>query len=245
MTTTAENLRDLHALHQRANALRDRLESGPKTVETRRSLFARRKADLEAGLESLKHDKGQIKSKETQSQSIHARVADLRSKLNATKKQAEYDAIRNQIAAENLAASKLEDEALELMSRVETVESELKTRGADVAKLGTEVEALAAEVEAKAEGQRTQLAALEAAILEAENVIPADVRDQYLRVVKGRGADGMAPAESRACTGCNVTVTHQMLNELINGESLVFCKSCGRILYLPESELDSARRGKR
>ena len=33
--TTAENLRDLHELHQRAKALRDRLSSGPKTLAVR------------------------------------------------------------------------------------------------------------------------------------------------------------------------------------------------------------------
>ncbi len=32
MPATADNLRDLHLLHQRAKALRDRLTSGPKTA---------------------------------------------------------------------------------------------------------------------------------------------------------------------------------------------------------------------
>ena len=64
--------------------------------------------------------------------------------------------------------------------------------------------------------------------------IPADQREQYLRNVKGRGADAMAFVEGGACSGCFVSVTTQMMNELINSHSLVFCKSCGRILYLPE-----------
>ena len=72
--------------------------------------------------------------------------------------------------------------------------------------------------------------------------IPDDQRDQYRRVIKQRGADAMASVETSACTGCFVSVTAQMLNELINAESLVFCKSCGRLLYLHEDERPAGRR---
>jgi predicted nucleic acid-binding Zn-ribbon protein len=242
MPTTADNLRELHSLHQRAKAIRDRLASGPKTVASRRTVLAKREADLASARDALKHAKGSIKSKETQVQSIRNRVDELRAKLNVTKKQVEYDAIRNQIANDNLAASKLEDEILELMGEVETKEAELKAQESDVSKLAAELESLARDVEGKAESQRAQLAELEAAIVEAENIIPADVRDQYRRVVKGRGAEGMAAVEHGACSSCFVSVTAQMMNELINGESLVFCKSCGNILYLAEEEANALRR---
>ncbi len=48
MTATAEHLRDLHQLHQRAKALRDRLTSGPKTLAARQAALANRQAALEA-----------------------------------------------------------------------------------------------------------------------------------------------------------------------------------------------------
>ena len=44
----------------------------------------------------------------------------------------------------------------------------------------------------------------------------------------------MAQVEDGACHGCYVAITPQMHNELINGHALVFCKTCGRILYLAE-----------
>ena len=62
------------------------------------------------------------------------------------------------------------------------------------------------------------------------------------RVVKGRGAEGMSAVEHGACSSCFVSVTAQMTNELINGQSLVFCKSCGNILYLAEEDANALRR---
>ncbi len=242
MPTTADNLRELHHLHQRAKAIRDRLGSGPKTVASRRTVLEKRQADLDAALAALKKTKADAKNREVQAQSIRNRVDDLRAKLNVTKKQGEYDAIRNQIAQDNKVADKLEDEALELLSQAESKEAELKMQEADVKQFRQDLEALAHEVESKAESYQAQLGELETAIIEAENIIPGDVRDQYRRVVKGRGADGMAPVENSACSGCYVSVTAQMLNDLINDDVLVFCKSCGRILYLPEEESNALRR---
>lgn len=241
MPTTADNLRELHNLHQRAKAIRDRLVSGPKTVAARQAVLEKRQSDLEAAAIALKKTKADAKNRETQAQSIHNRVDDLRGKLNLTKKQAEYDAIRNQIAQDNKVADKLEDEALELMAQAEQKEGELKDQEAEAARLRQDLKALTLEVQSKAESDKALLTELEAAIVEAEDIIPGDVRDQYRRVVKGRGADGMAPVEQGACAGCYVSVTAQMLNDLINGDVLVFCKTCGRILYIAEEESNALR----
>src|SRR5436309_2357965 len=97
MPATAENLRELHALHQRAKAIRDRLTSGPKTLATRQAVLAARQGALEEARRALKDAKAQAHAKETQLKGSQARSDELRVKLNTIKKQAEYDAIRNQL----------------------------------------------------------------------------------------------------------------------------------------------------
>src|SRR5690348_11250870 len=47
MSATADTLRELHHLHQRAKSLRDRLTSGPKTLAARQLGLANRLAALE------------------------------------------------------------------------------------------------------------------------------------------------------------------------------------------------------
>ena len=53
MPATADNLRDLHLLHQRARALQDRLSSGPKTLAARQAALAARQAELETAKKAL------------------------------------------------------------------------------------------------------------------------------------------------------------------------------------------------
>ena len=88
----------------------------------------------------------------------------------------------------------------------------------------------------------SQLAELEAGIVEAESFIDEDSRDRYRRTVKQHGADALAAVEGSACSGCHVSVTGQMLNELINGQHLQFCLSCGRMLYLADDDQQVIRR---
>ncbi len=242
MPATADNLRDLHLLHQRAKALRDRLASGPKTLDARKQALDKRKADLDKLQAEIKKAKADQKNKEVQIQSIKVKTDDLRVKLNSIKKQVEYDAIRNQIATDNAGVVKIENEVLELMVLVEAKEAEFKTQDGEMKKLEADLAALTADFEAKAAGHQAQLQELEAGIAEAETIIPEDQRDQYRRVIKSRGADAMATVEGHACTGCFVTVTAQMMNELINAADIVFCKSCGRVLYLHEDEAPVGRR---
>jgi predicted nucleic acid-binding Zn-ribbon protein len=242
MTTTAENLRELHALLQRAKALRDRLISGPKTLAARQAALAKRRSDVEAAREALKKSKADIKNKEVQVKSLRERTDELRVRLNTIKKQVEYDALRNEIAHHNLSASKTEDEILELMSKGEAQESELKIAESELAKHSAEVEALAREIDEKTQSCKTQLDEIDLAVSSAEEIIPEEMRDQYRRVIKQRGADAMAQVEDGSCLGCFVAVTSQMLNELINAESLVFCKTCGRVLYLAEENHPNLKR---
>ena len=245
MTATAADLRELHLLHQRARALRDLLDSGPKTLATRQAILLKRQAELEAARKALLDTKAQAKKREVQLQGMQGKSEELRVKLNAIKKQVEYDAIRNQLAHDNLAQDKIQDEILEAYLKVDDQTAVLAAQDAEAQKLADEVQALRNEIQTKAEGQRAQLEQLERAITEAEAIIPDDQREQYLRSVKQRGADALASAEHNACSGCYVSVTAQMLNELINGGHLVFCKSCGRVLYLAEEDRPVTKRSKR
>ena len=246
MPVTAENLRDLHELHQRAKALRDRLASAPKTLAQRQAVLAGRQAALEVARKELQDSRVQVKTREHQLQGLQTKLDDLKVKLNQARKNEEYKAIQNQIAHDTATLGRLEDEALEAMTRSDTQVAGVATLEGELGKLVADVAAQKAQVEAQAVEQGAKLRELEAAIAEAEAIIAEDQREQYRRNVKQRGADAFAAVEGGACTGCFVSVTAQTINELINCTTLIFCKSCGRMLYLAEEEQPvTARRSAR
>ncbi len=248
MTATADNLRDLHLLHQRAKSIRDRMTSGPKSIAARQIALVTRQKNLEASRKALQDARVQLKKKEHSVQGLNTKVDDLTVKLNQAKKNEEYKAIQNQIALDRNAIEKHEGDMLEEMVKVDELATALAAEEAEVKKFAAELAAMTAKVEAEAAGQRQQLSELENAIVEAESIIPIDVRERYRRTVKQYGADAMAPvnydkkSQLGSCSGCYVSVTAQAVNELINGHHMSFCKTCGRILYLPDDEIHNTQR---
>jgi predicted nucleic acid-binding Zn-ribbon protein len=242
MPATAESLRDLHHLHQRARALRDRLRSAPKTLAARQAAVASRQAELEAARKALQDTKIQLKKHEHSLQGIETKVDDLKVKLNLVKKNEEYKALQNQIAHENTAKAKLEEEILLALEAIESRTAEVAQLEADVKRVAAETTTLKQQIDEQTLTHKSQLQELEAAITAAEIIIPENFRDRYRRIVGRYGADALAACEDGSCLGCFTAVTAQMRNDLINNESLTFCLSCGRLLYLADAELADPRR---
>jgi uncharacterized protein len=242
MPATAENLRDLHQLHQRARALQDRLSSGPKTLAARQVALVARQAELETARKVLQDAKIGLKKHEHSLQAVESKIDDFKIKLNQVKKNEEYKALQNQIAHDNAAKSKLEELVLQALDVIETKTAELAKLDGDVKRFTAELTAFRQQIEEQNVAQKAQLRELETAITGAEIAIPEDFRDRYRRIVSRYGADALAVCEDGACHGCFTAVTPQMQNDLINGASLCFCLSCGRLLYLPEPEIANTRR---
>ncbi|HZW30531.1 MAG TPA: C4-type zinc ribbon domain-containing protein [Isosphaeraceae bacterium] len=242
MAATAENLRDLHHLHQRARALRDRLSSAPKRLAARQAALAARQAELEAARKAVQDAKVQLKKHEHSLQGLETKIDDLKVKLNQVRKNEEYKALQNQIAHDQTARAKLEEEILLALEAIETQTAEVARREAEVKRVAGETAALRQQIEEQAVAHKSQLQELETAITAAETIIPETFRDRYRRIVARYGADALAACEDGSCLGCFTAVTAQMRNDLINDESLTFCLSCGRLLYLAEAELADPQR---
>jgi predicted nucleic acid-binding Zn-ribbon protein len=132
-----------------------------------------------------------------------------------------------------MAGSVLADEILETMEKVDQLEvnaGEVKTRleagKNDLAKFRDNV---------ASEGRLIagDISRLEAELVEAEKRLPGEFREDYRRVIRGKGAEGMAKMEAGVCEGCGQKVTLNMQNHLLLGMA-VFCTSCGRLLYTAE-----------
>lgn len=245
MPATAESLRDLHELHRRARALRDRLSSGPKTLAARHAALATRQAEVDAAKKALQDAKMHVKKHEHTLKGIETRIDDLKTKLNQVKKNDEYKALQNQIAHDDTAKGKAEEDILLALEDVETRTATMARLEAEVKTFTAEVAALQQQISQQAGNQKDQLRELETAILQAEVAIPENHRDHYRRIVARYGADALAACEDGACLGCYTSVTPQMMNELINRDSLTFCLSCGRLLYFVAPEATASRRATR
>jgi predicted nucleic acid-binding Zn-ribbon protein len=233
MAANAELLELLHRIHRQLADLREREERGPRQVKAREINAAKLEAELAAAQDAVRQAKVTSDRKQLDLKANEQRIADWRVKLNACSNNKEYQTMIDQIAAAEMAGSVLADEILEGMEKADQLElavAEVKTRleagKNDFAKFR---DAVASEGQSIA----ADITRLEGELAEAEKRLPAEFRDDYRRVIRGKGAEGMAKMEAGVCEGCGKQVTLNMQNHLLLGKP-VYCTACGRLLYTAE-----------
>lgn len=227
-------LRDLHLLHQRIDALRQKRDRGPRQLEARRALIARHEEDLRQNLDELKRLKMRAHEKESYRRGLESRASELQIKINQAKDNNEYAALVAEREATRAAAGALEDEILDLLFRQDELAQANQQAEAELERMRKELEQFQMALEQEQGGIARQLADAEQELHRAEAQLPGELQDNYRRLVNSRGKDALAVVERNSCTGCFTSITAQMYNQLLAHE-LVLCKSCGRILYLDTS----------
>jgi len=238
MEVPADVLRNIHMLHCRIRSLRERIERGPRQLEARRARVKEAEQELEALNNEIKQLKVRAHDKETQRLAMENRVKDLHNKLMQAKSNEEYSALMAERDSVKAAAGALEDEILELLFRQDDLAEKRKEKEAELQRMKKELEEFERALLEERGGLTNQLHEAEQELREAEQKLPLQLYEEYQRILSSRGHEALAPVEQNSCTGCFTTITAQMKNLLLANE-LVFCSSCGRILYLNEKSVAS------
>jgi predicted nucleic acid-binding Zn-ribbon protein len=232
MSVTAAALRELHRIHQQLAELRDRAERGPKQVRAREANVTQLETRLAEAKERTKQTQMAVDRKQLDLKAGEQKIVDLRVKLNACSSNREYQALLEQIAAAEMAGSVLSDEILEGLEKIDQLTGQAKEAEKNLAAGKQELDKARLSIEESAKTIRADVTRLEAELAQAEKALPADFKADYQRIVRSKGADSLAVVDDGVCTGCGQQITLNMQNEL-KLSKLVFCKSCGRLLYLP------------
>ena len=232
-------LRSLHHVLKMRTDLRDRLERGPRRIrvaETAEQSFVQ-------NLENLKNErlKTQLAADEKQ---LHlaereARIETAKIQRNGVSSNREYQLLTDQIAADETANTVLQDEILELLEKLDELESQIQTAEAELEQARSETARVRDAVLKEREQLQQELDQVQRELADHESQLPGELAEEYRRLVEHIGEDALAGTDLETCGHCHSVLTAQTRNELLLNQP-VFCKSCHSILYLAA---DAARPG--
>ncbi|MDZ7618964.1 MAG: hypothetical protein U1E05_18310, partial [Patescibacteria group bacterium] len=137
--------------------------------------------------------------------------------------------------ATEMANSVLADEAIEALERIDAMAPRLAEAADALKKARDKATTTHADVEREMPLIKGDITRLEAELKEVELALPAESKELYDRVVRQRGEDALAAVEGQNCLGCYTNVPLNVCNQIMLGYP-VFCKTCGRLLYIPDPE---------
>jgi uncharacterized protein len=194
-----------------------------KHYTDRIDLLPKQLADLEAKLngtlQSLEANKQKAAKTVADRKKLEGNIQDLeqknskyRGQLTEVKTNEQYRALLHEIEFNENQIKKIEDDILVLMERDEELRKESQAIQHQLQKEKTLVEFEKKAAESQVAEDRTILAEL------------------YHHIVKVRGV-ALARATQDSCQACHVRIRPHVVSQVISGESIITCDSCGRILY--------------
>ncbi len=233
MSVSATVLRELHRIHTQLSDLNERFARGPRQVKARQSNVTQQETALAAAQDRVKEARKLTDQKQLNLKTSEQKIIDYRTKLNVCSSNREYQMFVEQIAAAEMANSVLADEILEGMEKIDQLVLEVKETENSLTAVKNDLLKFRDNVAAESAVVSGDIARLEAELAEAEKALPTTLKDDYRRVIRGKGAEGMASVEDMVCQGCGQQITLNMQNDLLMSRA-IFCKSCGSLLYLAE-----------
>ncbi len=215
--------REIVALPKHIAAIEKTLEGHVRKVEADR-----------AALSANQRDRKQL---EAEVQTREQKISKLKEQMMEARTNEQYRAFQHEIEYCEKDIRKIEDRILDLMSESERLEQNLKAAEAALGKEKQQVEAEKQRARERTAADQKAFDELqkERQILVAE--LPPEIYSAYERIRKKRKGQAVAEAVDGRCSACHLALRLQFYQDLRRCEKVMFCESCGRILYYnpPES----------
>lgn len=232
--TGTDTLRTLHRIQRQLTDLEGKLARGPRLIQAHLANVEKREADSAKAGQTVLAQRGLVDDKQMLLSTREANVAKRRGQLNAASSNVEFQALKDQITADTAANDVLEVEILEGMEKLDGLQNKAAELEKTLAAGRSESEKCRREVEENDPRARADIQRLQAELRQTEEDLPEKTRALYRRMAAVKGEDALAVVDGRDwCGGCNQQIPLNTINALMLSQSPT-CKSCGRLLYLPE-----------
>jgi len=235
MTEVLDKLKKLQDILAEKYELESKIESLPKT--------------LDGSNESLERFKKEYIEKNTVYEAEKAKVAALKTELaeaessresgekgmDAITTHREYEALDKQISEANEKEQNIRKELQKEEKTLAELNETLKSNEELIASTEKEVTTSKANLDKELEGYKKSLDKLKTKENAITPGIDPEVIFKFQRIIQ-RNSKGIVAVKGNVCDGCHMILPAQFANEVHEGEKILFCPYCSRILYYEEDE---------
>ncbi|MEM8737161.1 MAG: C4-type zinc ribbon domain-containing protein [Planctomycetota bacterium] len=242
-----EKLQELYLLDQQIRGLRSRVDAASRRQNAQRGKLdqlQRQEAELH---EQLLTAKASAANLTTDAAAVEERIEKIRQVMTNVRSNKEYSALLVEVNTLKLHKTKIEDQELEHLSRVEDLQARTDEVAGKTAEQSKLVELAQKEVDSASAEIADQLGDLEKQRDEAAEPLEPDVLTLYRRLFDDYDGEALGEVEEQdrrrmeyTCGACFMSLPIQVVNAaLTSKDKPVTCANCGRILYV-SSQLKEA-----
>ena len=240
MVTTEifEKLKSLQVILGRKYELESKIANAPQQLSSQDELLAKLKKEFIAKNNEYEAVKETVNAISLElDETIKTREAGEKNMDNITTHR-EYEALDKQISEASLKEESLRKELQKEQKKLSELDDAIKTTQAMITSQENDLNTSKEKLDNEINDYNNELNQLKA---EEDQITPnldQEILFKFQRIIQ-RNSEGIVAVKNGVCTGCNMILPAQFANEVHEGDSILFCPYCSRILYYEEAEADS------
>jgi uncharacterized protein len=233
-----QDLYDLYLIDQQVRGLSRGLNAAASHVRGQQAKLDQLNQQLSELGQQLRHAQAAAANLENDAATVQQRIDRLREQMNSAKTNKEYSAFLVEINTLKVEKGKIEEQALEHLTRVDKLKEQaqaVQSQAAEVQRIKSHAEKTLSEREAEVGDQLAQVRARRET---AARQVPPKALTVFEKLNEATDGEALAevtredPRSDYTCGGCYMALPMERVNLLATTDEIVRCPSCGRILYL-------------
>ena len=165
------------------------------------------------------------------------KLSRLKEQLMAVKTNKEYTAMLSEIKTAETHIRDNEDKILNLMEEIESCEKAMKQAEEEMRVERAAIDEKIRLMNGKRPALESELEKLLGEKAPIEAGVNPELIEQYRIIAGARKGIALAEAKDELCSACHIRIRPQMYADLLLTETIMFCDSCSRILFVREESL--------
>lgn len=237
MNEVLENLKKLQDILAQKYALKRKIEEAPKQLSSQEELLSRLKKEYiekNAKYEALKEKISDIK--EQIEEAVKSRETGEKG-MDSISTHREYEVLDKQIAEATERESVLRRELQKEDGNFAELNENIKADENWIALQEKELNEARASLDKETNSLKKELASLEKKEAAISPGLDQEIVYKFQRIIQ-RNSEGIVSVKGGVCGGCHMILPAQFANEVHDGEKILFCPYCSRILFYQETKED-------
>ncbi len=231
MHSDLKSLIRLQDLDLRAGELTREVSALPKHIAEIEKKLDTHQRRLEADRAALSANQKERKKIEGDIQLQEQKISKLKDQMLDAKTNDQYRAFQNEIEFCEKEIRRMEDRILELMSESEPLEKNVRAAEGALAEEKKQVEGEKQQARERTAADKKVLDELHAERKTLLASLTPNVYERYEKIRKIRKGIAVAEAVDARCSACHMAMRLQFFQDVKTSDQVMFCESCGRILY--------------
>jgi uncharacterized protein len=244
MNQNLQNILELQTALSQLHEADQRLNGIPDWMRELHEEHAVRKAGIETLEETAAEAARQRRAAEAAVQDAQEKLKKYQQQINKVSTQREYGALLQEIDTVKGQITTSEEAAFASLAQADQADKELATLRESFQDVQDRYAAEMTKWEAEKPGVARQVEELQTRVAELRKRLPRGIVSQFDRILDRYPGGAIAPVrpierpgqrqKEWHCSACNYRVRPQVVVEIRNGDTLVQCDSCKRILFFQE-----------